>query len=228
MLRSSALILLLASGCAVSEGERPTWGELACEGKVQGDLHTRTWCPGTEWRTWHAKDQAASAGFIVDGVHLPPHTMWWPDGRLASTVEGETLSMYDERGAQDQEPVGQTMVTDKARRVLPCPPNAGLLDTTADSGHALEVCGPGEEGPHGRKVSYYQDGSVESVQYYVHGKRHGPFEAYHPGGSAGAVGAVWIRGAFAADKKHGPWLTFGPDGTVTRTRWTRPGRTTAR
>ena len=31
---------------------------------------------------------------------------------------------------------------------------------------------------------------------------------------AGAVGPVWVRGAYANGKKHGPWLTFDKAGKV--------------
>ena len=218
MLRSSALILLLAA-CAVAD-EDATWGELACSGEVQGSLETRTWCDG-EWRTWHAEDKAASAGRIVDGVHQPAYAMWWPDGKPASEVKGSEVVMYDvageEQGKDPALPAGADACDfDEAAR---------RLDITSEAGHRRVLCeqevlndAPVPEGEgkplHGRMTTFYADGSVESVQFYVDGERHGPFEAYHPGGSAGAVGPVWVRGAYANGKKHGPWLTFDKAGKV--------------
>ena len=219
MLRSPAVLLVMMAlpACSVLEGAQ-TWGEhTECSAEsLKGHLATRTWCD-TEWRTWHAEGQAASAGRVVDGVHLPAHTMWWSNGQVAGRIDGTTMRVYDENGVEQK--VGVGVVREDGRLALACPENTESHEKIEEGGHRRSWCGSADGTVHGRMVTYYPDGSVESVQTYVDGVRHGPFEAYHVGGPKEpgpeqSIGPLWIRGAHANDKKHGPWLKFDAAGHV--------------
>lgn len=199
MTRSSAWMLVMLAGCALGE-DKATWGTLDCgSDPVQGHLATRMWC-GDQWRTWHDEDQAASAGRIVDGVHQPAHTMWWPSGKVAGKLEGDVMTVFDESGA----PVATQPWSGGSP--VACP--GTRKDETLETGHRKVWCVDAEDRPVGRMVTWRADGSVEAVQHWADGVRHGTFEAYHPDGD------LWIRGEFVAGKKHGPWLTWDGTGKI--------------
>lgn len=200
MLRSSVVLLLLASGCAAEEAEK-TWGELACEGKPGGHLATLTTCGG-EWRTWHKEGQAASAGRIgPKGELLPAYAMWWPDGTVAGRLEGGVMKAFDESGDEHGSAAWGSQGPEAC-------PGGTVKDETLESGHRKVWCADADGKEHGRMTTLRADGSVEGVQFWVHGKRHGPFEAFHPNGR------VWIRGDYATGKRHGPWHTWTGGGKV--------------
>lgn len=191
------------AGCAAAEADK-TWGAHTCpEAEQQGHLATVTWC-GDEWRTWHAKGQAASAGTMSNGVFGPATQMWWPDGTVGAKLDetGTTMAIVDE----SQAPWG-TQEWDREGMPLACPAQHESKQATLDSGHTKTWC-EAKDKVSGRLTTRYASGSVESVQHWVAGQLHGPMTAYHPDGS------VWIRGEYLAGKKHGPWHTWDKSGTV--------------
>jgi hypothetical protein len=170
------------------------------------------------WITWYEDDgdkvatRANSTGAVRDGVLLPPTQQWWRDGVVASLIEDDTLTIWNEAGSAvwavhpvvDGVPVA-------------CPAGATAKDEALPSGHRsrwCEVIVDGEAHKVGLQTTFYVTGSLESRQLWVRpadgggSARQGTFLAWH------ASGARWIQGEFLKGKRHGTWMQWGVDGNV--------------
>ncbi len=213
----SVLLTLLLLGCAEEgAGKTPVPAEITCPSGTQqkGALPPEgrmLWCEtpdGTRHGPWvSAWDDGsdkhgptrASEGRYQDGVLKGPFTSWFQGGHTVAVV-------YDQPG-------GKALVSDELGKKLytvdyrddaidSCPEGATAKEEAMARWCELPGANGDEAKKHGRLQTQYSRGHLESQMYYVDGKLHGPFIAFHDDKS------IWLEGEYVDGKRHGHWMTW--------------------
>jgi len=182
------------------KGALPPEGRMIwCERTSDGIKHG-PWMSG--WKDGNDDDAPtrASEGEYVDGILHGPYRAWFKGGTKAQ-MELDTHKGDGKVTVRDEQGTDLFKVAYSNGQPIRCP-GTEKGDRTTERVVWCESDKDGESVKHGRLVTYYGNGDIESMMWYAHGELQGRFTAFHDDGSP------WIEGEYINGKRHGHWVTW--------------------